>query len=75
MKISHENKVERFYSHGSDKRRFQEGGYLSFGYWTDEKIDYHQAAEALINHILRFENPLNSGMVLNVACVYDPEMK
>jgi len=73
MELTHENKVERFYSHGSDKRRFQEGGYLSFGYWTDEIIDYHQAAEALINHILRFEKPLNSGMILNVACGYGSE--
>jgi ubiquinone/menaquinone biosynthesis C-methylase UbiE len=73
MELTHENKVERFYSHGSDKRRFQEGGYLSFGYWTDEIIDYHQAAEALINHILRFEKPLNSGIILNVACGYGSE--
>ena len=73
MELTHENKVERFYSHGSDKRRFQEGGYLSFGYWTDEIIDYHQAAEALINHILRFEKPLDGGMILNVACGYGSE--
>jgi ubiquinone/menaquinone biosynthesis C-methylase UbiE len=73
MKLTHENKVEKFYSHGSDIRRFQEGGYLSFGYWTDEIIDYHQAVVALINRILKFEKPLNSGMVLNVACGYGSE--
>jgi hypothetical protein len=34
MRLTHENKVEKFYSHGSDTRGFQDGGYLSFGYWT-----------------------------------------
>jgi ubiquinone/menaquinone biosynthesis C-methylase UbiE len=73
MKLTHENKVEKFYSHGSDLRRFQEGGYLSFGYWINGITDYHQAVEALINHMLMFEKPLNSGMVLNVACGYGSE--
>jgi len=73
MKLTHENKVERFYSHGSDLRRFQEGGYLSFGYWKNEIIDYHQAVEALINYVLKFEKPLNGGMILNVACGYGTE--
>jgi ubiquinone/menaquinone biosynthesis C-methylase UbiE len=73
MKLTHENKVEKFYSHGSDKRGLQEGGYLSFGYWTNETINYHQAVEALINRMLEFEKPLNKGMVLNVACGYGAE--
>jgi ubiquinone/menaquinone biosynthesis C-methylase UbiE len=74
MKIlTHEDKVEIFYSHGSDIRGTQEGGFLSFGYWTEDTIDYHQAVEALINRMLRFEKPLNSGMVLNVACGYGAE--
>jgi ubiquinone/menaquinone biosynthesis C-methylase UbiE len=73
MKLTHENKVEKFYSHGADIRRYQEGGYLSFGYWTNEIVNYQQAAEALINRILEFEKPLNSGIVLNVACGYGSE--
>jgi cyclopropane fatty-acyl-phospholipid synthase-like methyltransferase len=73
MEKTHENKVEKFYSHGSDRRGFQEGGYLSFGYWTDENMDYQQAAEALIDHLLKFEKTRNSGMVLNVACGYGAE--
>jgi ubiquinone/menaquinone biosynthesis C-methylase UbiE len=73
MKLTHENKVEKFYSHGSDTRGFQEGGYLSFGYWTEETIDYHQAADALINRLLKFEKPLNQGVILNVACGYGAE--
>lgn len=73
MKLTHENKVEKFYSHGSDTRGFQDGGYLSFGYWTEETIDYHQAVEALINRLLKFEKPLNQGVILNVACGYGSE--
>ncbi|MBN1415579.1 MAG: methyltransferase domain-containing protein [Bacteroidales bacterium] len=73
MKMTHENKVERFYSHGSRKRGSQEGGYLSFGFWADETEHYHQAVEALINKILQFEKPLDSGMALNVACGYGAE--
>ena len=73
MKLTHENKVERFYSHGSDRRGSQEGGFLSFGYWINETNNYHQAAETLINRLLQFEKPLNSGMVLNVACGYGSE--
>ncbi len=73
MKKTHEHNVEQFYSHGSDIRKLQEGGFLSFGYWTDETADYHQAVETLISHILHFEKPLNGGAVLNVACGYGAE--
>jgi microcystin synthetase protein McyJ len=73
MKLTHENKVEKFYSHGTDARALQEGGYLSFGYWTENITDYHQAVESLIEHILQFEKPLNGGQILNVACGYGAE--
>ncbi len=72
-KLTHENKVERFYSHGSDFRGTQEGGFLSFGYWTEDTIDYHQAVKDLIDRMLQFEKLLNSGIVLNVACGYGAE--
>lgn len=73
MKLTHENKVEKFYSHGSDIRGLQEGGYLSFGYWTNDTREYHQAVETLINYILKSEKPINRGMLLNVACGYGSE--
>ncbi|MBN1473093.1 MAG: class I SAM-dependent methyltransferase [Syntrophaceae bacterium] len=73
MKQTHENKVEKFYSRGSDTRGFQDGGFLSFGYWTEETIDYHQAAETLINRLLKSEKPLNQGIILNAACGYGAE--
>jgi ubiquinone/menaquinone biosynthesis C-methylase UbiE len=73
MKTTHEQNVERFYTHGSNQRGFQDGGFLSFGYWTEEKLDYHQAVESLIDHILISEKPLSKGNILNVACGYGSE--
>jgi len=70
---THEEKVEKFYRHGSKNRALQEGGYLSFGYWTDNNFDYRQAVESLINHILISEKPINKGTILNVACGYGSE--
>ncbi|MBN1252223.1 MAG: class I SAM-dependent methyltransferase [Bacteroidales bacterium] len=73
MKHTHENNVEKFYSLSTDIRGLQEEGYLSFGYWTDEITEYSQAVKTLINRILKYEKPLNSGTVLNVACGYGSE--
>lgn len=73
MKTTHEEKVERFYTHGSDQRGFQDGGFLSLGYWQDHRQNYHQAVESLINHLLAAEKPINKGNVLNVACGYGAE--
>lgn len=73
MKLTHERKVERFYSHGSDTRGLQDGGYLSFGYWIDNVKYYRQAVDALINRMLQYEEPNTTGDVLNVACGYGAE--
>lgn len=73
MKLSHEQKVEQFYSHGSEQRGQQEGGFLSFGFWLKDVVDYHQAVDALVLHVLAKENPLHKGTVLNVACGYGAE--
>lgn len=75
MKLTHEKRVEKFYSHGSDTRGLQDGGYLSFGYWTENIKHYCQAVDALINKILQFEKPNTSGKILNVACGYGAETK
>lgn len=75
MKLTHEKRVEKFYSHGSDTRGLQDGGYLSFGYWTENIKHYRQAVDALINKILQFEKPNTSGKILNVACGYGAETK
>jgi ubiquinone/menaquinone biosynthesis C-methylase UbiE len=73
MHATHEQNVEKFYTHGSNHRGLQEGGFLSFGYWTYKNEDYHQAVDSLINHILISEKPINKGYVLNVACGYGSE--
>jgi ubiquinone/menaquinone biosynthesis C-methylase UbiE len=73
METTHEQKVEKFYSHGSKKRGNQEGGFLSLGYWNNNHLNYHQAVEVLINHLLKDEKPMKSGNVLNVACGYGAE--
>jgi len=73
MKTTHEEQVERFYSHGSDHRGAQDGGFLSLGYWNERKQNYHQAVELLISHLLKDEAPINKGTVLNVACGYGAE--
>lgn len=73
MKPTHEQQVERFYMHGSNRRGLQEGGFLSLGYWQAKEQNYHQAVKSLINHILSAERPLNGGSILNVACGYGAE--
>ena len=67
-RLTHEEKVERFYSHGADLRAAQEGGLLSFGYWTESTVDYRQATEDLLARVLKEETPAHCGTVLNVAC-------
>jgi ubiquinone/menaquinone biosynthesis C-methylase UbiE len=67
-RLTHEEKVERFYSHGADLRAAQEGGALSFGYWTESTVDYRQATEDLLALVLKAEKPVHRGTVLNVAC-------
>lgn len=71
--ISHERKVEKFYSHGSKLRSMQEGGFLSFGLWREDTADYRQAAENLLNMLLENEKLLHRGRILNVACGYGSE--
>jgi SAM-dependent methyltransferase len=70
---SHERKVEKFYSHGSDLRSLQGGGFLSFGIWKEDTADYQQAATDLLLMLLENEQPLNRGTILNVACGYGTE--
>jgi ubiquinone/menaquinone biosynthesis C-methylase UbiE len=70
---SHEKKVEKFYSHGSDSRSSQGGGFLSFGIWREDTADYQQAAADLLAMLLENERPLNRGTILNVACGYGAE--
>lgn len=67
-RLTHEEKVERFYSHGADLRAAQANGVLSFGYWTKSTVDYQQATRDLLTWVLEREQPADRGTVLNVAC-------
>ena len=67
-RLTHEEKVERFYSHGADLRAAQEDGIVSFGYWTESTVDYRQATKDLLTLVLDGEQPADRGTVLNVAC-------
>lgn len=73
MRLTHEEKVEKFYSHGTDIRSIQENGFLSFGYWDNNTSDYQEAVKNLLNLILENEKPLKCGQILNVACGYGSE--
>jgi len=73
MAISHERKVEKFYSHGSKKRSQIAEGFLSFGYWDNDTKDYYEAAEKLVNFFLAEANINNPENILNVACGYSAE--
>ncbi|MFI5221630.1 MAG: class I SAM-dependent methyltransferase [Bacteroidia bacterium] len=72
-KHSHEENVELFFSHGSNLRALQEGGFLSFGYWTRKNQTYHQAVEDLLEFFLKDEPAINRGSILDVACGYGAE--
>jgi ubiquinone/menaquinone biosynthesis C-methylase UbiE len=72
-KRTHEENVEKFFSHGSELRANQENGFLSFGYWTKHGQNYYQAAEDLLELLLSNEMPLNRGIVLDVACGFGSE--
>ena len=67
-RLTHEQKVERFYSHAAGRRAVQEEGSLSFGYWTESTVDYRQATRDLLAVVLEGEQPARRGTVLNVAC-------
>lgn len=72
-KKTHEQQVERFYSHGSKKRAHEADGFLSFGYRHNKKHDYFTAAENLLAYVLKKTSCTEGGVVLNVACGYGAE--
>lgn len=73
MYLTHEQKVEKFYSHGTKQRSVQENGFLSFGYWDNNTDDYNIAVKKLLNLVLENEKPLHRDLILNVACGYGSE--
>lgn len=73
MKISHEKRVERFYSHGSDKRCHEADWFLNFWYWKNNPKDYFEAAKELLAYVIQQRKLTKAGNILNVACGYGAE--
>lgn len=71
--LTHEDQVEKFYSHGSERRAHEADGFLSFGYWTPETKDYFESAENLVQFFLKEGAIQNPTIVLDVACGYGAE--
>lgn len=71
--ISHEDGVEKFYSHGSEIRKNEADGFLSFGYWNENTYEYHDSAENLVRFFLNESKTVNPEIILNVACGYGAE--
>ncbi len=71
--LSHEDRVERFYSHGSEKRSGEASGFLSFGLWDDDTIDYCDSSKRLLAYVLEVSQIQNAENILNVACGYGTE--
>jgi ubiquinone/menaquinone biosynthesis C-methylase UbiE len=77
---NHENKVEKFYSTGSKRRKCDftnrkqyDEGFLSFGYWNKDTKTYLEATNNLLRFFIencRIKNPIR---MLNVACGYGTE--
>lgn len=70
---THEQGVEKFYSHGSKIRAHEAGGFLSFGYWDKDTREYYDAAEKLVKFFLEEGKITDPEKVLNVACGYSAE--
>ena len=73
MSITHEDRVERFYSHGSEIRAHEADGFLSFGYWNQDTKDYFESAENLLQFVLKEGAISNPQIIFNVACGYGAE--
>jgi MPBQ/MSBQ methyltransferase len=72
-KLTHEQKVSRFYTCGSDIRSHEAGGFLSFGYWDKGVTDYYTATKRLLKYVLDNSGIKNPGRILNVSCGYGTE--
>jgi microcystin synthetase protein McyJ len=71
--LTHEDHVEKFYSHGSEIRAREADGFLSFGYWNPETKDYFESAENLVQFFLKEGAITNPEVILDVACGYGAE--
>ena len=73
MFTTHEDRVERFYSHGSRIRSHEADGFLCFGYWNQDTKDYFESAENLLQFVLKEGAISNPQIIFDVACGYGAE--
>jgi len=71
--LSHEEKVARFYSCGTETRAYEADGFLSFGYWYDDTRNYQEASRNLLEYFINTSNIKKPENILNVACGYGSE--
>ncbi|MCI0470639.1 MAG: methyltransferase domain-containing protein [Candidatus Aminicenantes bacterium] len=78
--ITHEKRVENFYSTGVDRKKIDPGkidkidrGFLSFGYWEKSTKSYLEAATNLIDFFIESSRIKKVDRILNVACGYGAE--
>ncbi len=81
--ITHEKKVERFYSTGlKSKKKLQylevekyDQGFLCFGYWQQDTRSYLEAANNLVDYFIQRSGLKKgeTGKILDIACGYGTE--
>lgn len=64
----HGRAVEKFYSHGAERRALEANGFLSFGYWKEGTKDYGEATQNLLELLLDESGIEDPDLILNVAC-------
>ena len=65
---SHENAVERFYSHGANGKTEIHEGFLNFGLWEDGVQTYLDAARNMVDRMATMLGVDGESRVLDVAC-------
>lgn len=79
--ITHEKKVDNFYSSGLntqidskyDKSKEYDGKFLSFGWWEKGTTEYLDAAKNLLNFFIENSGIKNPDKILNICCGYGSE--
>ena len=66
--MTHENRVERFYSYGVENYGTFHDNYLNFGYWPPGLTDFVAAAEALLERVGTAIGLGPDAVLLDVAC-------
>jgi len=66
--MTHETRVEHFYSYGVENYGTFHDNYLNFGYWSPGVTDFVAAAEALLERVGTAIGLAHDSVLLDVAC-------